>query len=131
MFVVNNHELAVNINDFSERNAFDDSTLSEAEEEHVFFNIGDMCETFEESILASFDSLELVVNLNSEDSAGRIGDVTFKARKQRHNDNQSERFLLLIGSGDAFGKSFDNFVFKSHEKLVFNVDVLFGVFDEF
>ena len=70
------------------------------------------------------------MNLDSKDSTVWIGNIPFKTWKQRQNNNNSKFFSFTMCSWNSFHQAFNNFVFNSHKKLIFNVDKVLWILDQ-
>ena len=70
------------------------------------------------------------MNLDSEGTASFSVDFTFKARQERHHNNNLESISIAMCSFNPFCQAAHYQIFFSHEKLVLDVDEILGLSDE-
>lgn len=57
--------------------------------------------------------------------------LSWKSWEEGHHNNDFEVLFIYIGFLDSLNDGFNDFVFDAHKELVFNVNELLGVSDQF
>lgn len=120
----------MNINYFSSWSATNYIWLPETIKVNISAYIRNHMQSFEQRVLPSQNGLIFIMDLNSQNTTCWIFDITFKSRKQGHNNNDSEFLTLSVSPLNSLGQTLNNLILKSHEELILNIDEFLRVFNE-